>query len=83
MAGIADAEVMDCDPELADTADFCAAYGIAMDDSANAIMVIGKPSSAAVPRPTRIFQATIVRTLRSRDLIDGILSRLLASRACS
>ena len=36
VAGIADAEVMDCDPALADTADFCAAYGIAMDDSANA-----------------------------------------------
>jgi prolyl-tRNA editing enzyme YbaK/EbsC (Cys-tRNA(Pro) deacylase) len=35
-------EVVDCDPALADTADFCAAYGYAMEDSANAIVVIGK-----------------------------------------
>jgi prolyl-tRNA editing enzyme YbaK/EbsC (Cys-tRNA(Pro) deacylase) len=35
-------EVVDCDPTLADTADFCAAYGYAMEDSANAIVVIGK-----------------------------------------
>ncbi len=35
-------EVVDCDPALADTAEFCAAYGYAMEDSANAIVVIGK-----------------------------------------
>ena len=32
VAGIAGVEVIDCDPALADTADFCAAYGYAMDD---------------------------------------------------
>jgi prolyl-tRNA editing enzyme YbaK/EbsC (Cys-tRNA(Pro) deacylase) len=37
-----DVEVVDCDPALADTAAFCAAYGYALDDSANAIVVIGK-----------------------------------------
>ena len=35
-------EVVPCDPDLADTAEFCAAYGYAMDDSANAIVVSGK-----------------------------------------
>ncbi len=35
-------EVIDCDPALADTAAFCDAYGYSMDDSANAIVVIGK-----------------------------------------
>ena len=35
-------EVVPCDPELADTAQFCEAYGYAMDDSANAIVVVGK-----------------------------------------
>jgi prolyl-tRNA editing enzyme YbaK/EbsC (Cys-tRNA(Pro) deacylase) len=35
-------EVVDCDPALADTAAFCAAYGYELDDSANAIVVIGK-----------------------------------------
>jgi prolyl-tRNA editing enzyme YbaK/EbsC (Cys-tRNA(Pro) deacylase) len=37
-----DYEVVDCDPELADTARFCEAYGYEMEDSANAIVVIGK-----------------------------------------
>jgi prolyl-tRNA editing enzyme YbaK/EbsC (Cys-tRNA(Pro) deacylase) len=31
-----------CDPELADTAAFCAAYGYALEDSANTIVVAGK-----------------------------------------
>lgn len=35
-------EILDCDPELADTATFCAHYGHAMDDSANAILVKSK-----------------------------------------
>lgn len=37
-----DADVVDCDPALADTADFCEAYGYAMEDSANTIVVLGK-----------------------------------------
>ena len=35
-------EVIDCDPELADTAAFCDHYGYALDESANAILVAGK-----------------------------------------
>ncbi len=35
-------EVVECDPELADTAAFCDAYGYAPEDSANAIVVAGK-----------------------------------------
>lgn len=35
-------EVMEIDPNLADTAAFCAAYGIPMDHSANAILVASK-----------------------------------------
>ena len=37
-----DYEIMDCDPELADTAAFCVHYGHAMADSANAILVKSK-----------------------------------------
>ena len=33
---------MECDPELADTADFCEAYGIPLDHSANAILVASR-----------------------------------------
>ena len=35
-------EIVACDPELADTAAFCAAYGYSPDDSANTIVVVGK-----------------------------------------
>lgn len=35
-------EIVDCDPALADTAAFCAAYGYAAEDSANTIVVVGK-----------------------------------------
>lgn len=35
-------EVMPCDPSLADTARFCEHYGVALEDSANAILVAGK-----------------------------------------
>ena len=38
----ADYTVMECDPELADTAAFCEAYGVAPEDSANAILVASK-----------------------------------------
>lgn len=42
LAGRGDHELFACDPALADTAAFCAAYGFAMEDSANTIIVVGK-----------------------------------------
>lgn len=38
----ADYEIIQCDPELADTAEFCSHYGYQLEESANAIMVVGK-----------------------------------------
>jgi prolyl-tRNA editing enzyme YbaK/EbsC (Cys-tRNA(Pro) deacylase) len=35
-------ELFPCNPALADTANFCAAYGFELEDSANTILVIGK-----------------------------------------
>jgi prolyl-tRNA editing enzyme YbaK/EbsC (Cys-tRNA(Pro) deacylase) len=35
-------EVIDCDPDLADTAAFCRAYGYPMGQSANAILVASR-----------------------------------------
>ena len=35
-------EIVDCDPDLADTAQFCDRYGYRLDESANAILVVGK-----------------------------------------
>src|SRR5688500_7456105 len=37
-----DYELFACDPALADTAAFCAAYGFSPADSANTILVVGK-----------------------------------------
>lgn len=37
-----DYEIVPCDPALADTAQFCEAYGYALEDSANTIVVAGK-----------------------------------------
>jgi prolyl-tRNA editing enzyme YbaK/EbsC (Cys-tRNA(Pro) deacylase) len=35
-------EIVACDPDLADTAAFCEAYGYELDESANTILVVGK-----------------------------------------
>jgi prolyl-tRNA editing enzyme YbaK/EbsC (Cys-tRNA(Pro) deacylase) len=61
-------EVVPCDPALADTAAFCAAYGYALDESANTILVVGKsdpPRYAAclVLANTRL---DVNRTVRQR-----------------
>jgi prolyl-tRNA editing enzyme YbaK/EbsC (Cys-tRNA(Pro) deacylase) len=45
LAGRGDYELFPCDPALADTAAFCAAYGFAPEDSANTIVVVGKGES--------------------------------------
>ncbi len=44
LAGRGDHELFPCDPALADTAAFCAAYGFDPADSANTIIVAGKSS---------------------------------------
>ena len=59
-------EIVECDPELADTSAFCAAYGYLAEDSANTIIVIGKsdpPKYAAcvVLATTRLDVNNVVR----------------------
>ena len=39
-------EIFPCDPALADTANFCAAYGFNPEDSANTILVASKKEPA-------------------------------------
>lgn len=61
-------ELFACDPALADTAAFCAAYGFAPEDAANTIVVMGKsdpPRYAAcvVLAPHRL---DVNRTIRDR-----------------
>jgi prolyl-tRNA editing enzyme YbaK/EbsC (Cys-tRNA(Pro) deacylase) len=51
-------ELFPCDPALADTAAFCAAYGFDAGDSANTILVIGKAD------PPRYAACVVLATTR-------------------
>jgi prolyl-tRNA editing enzyme YbaK/EbsC (Cys-tRNA(Pro) deacylase) len=68
VADLADVEVIECDPALADTAEFCAAYGYAMEDSANAILVAAKadPPAYAVCVVLATTRLDVNRTVRKR-----------------
>jgi prolyl-tRNA editing enzyme YbaK/EbsC (Cys-tRNA(Pro) deacylase) len=51
-------KLLACDPELADTAAFCAAYGYSPADSANTIVVVGKAD------PPRYAACVLLATTR-------------------
>ena len=51
-------ELVACDPALADTAQFCAAYGFALEDSANTIVVVGRSE------PRRYAACVLLATTR-------------------
>ncbi len=61
-------ELFPCDPSLADTAAFCAAYGFAPEDSANTIVVVGKadPPRYAVCVTLAPYRLDVNRTIRDR-----------------
>lgn len=61
-------EIVPCKPELADTSAFCTAYGYAMEDSANAILVTGKsnPPRYAVCVVLATTRLDVNRTVRRR-----------------
>jgi len=68
-------EVVPCDPSLADTAAFCEAYGYAMEDSANCVVVIGK---AEPP----VFAACVVLATTRLD-VNSLVRRRLGTRKAS
>lgn len=64
----ADFSEMECDPDLADTEAFCAAYGVAPEDSANCILVAsrkpeGRLALCLVLAPNRLDVNNTVRRL--------------------
>ena len=61
-------ELFPCDPALADTAAFCAAYGFSPEDSANTILVIGKsdPPRYAACVTLAPYRLDVNRTIRDR-----------------
>jgi prolyl-tRNA editing enzyme YbaK/EbsC (Cys-tRNA(Pro) deacylase) len=61
-------ELFPCDPDLADTAAFCAAYGFDPEDSANTIVVIGKsdPPRYAACVTLAPYRLDVNRVVRDR-----------------
>jgi prolyl-tRNA editing enzyme YbaK/EbsC (Cys-tRNA(Pro) deacylase) len=61
-------ELFPCDPALADTAAFCAAYGFSPEESANTIVVIGKsvPPRYAACVTLAPYRLDVNRTVRDR-----------------
>jgi prolyl-tRNA editing enzyme YbaK/EbsC (Cys-tRNA(Pro) deacylase) len=61
-------ELFACDPALADTAAFCAAYGFDPEDSANTIVVIGKsdPPRFAACVTLAPYRLDVNRAVRDR-----------------
>lgn len=68
-------ELMACDPVAADTADFCARYGIAAEDTANTILV-------AVKRAPRRYVACVVLASTRLD-VNHRLRELLEEKRLS
>jgi prolyl-tRNA editing enzyme YbaK/EbsC (Cys-tRNA(Pro) deacylase) len=70
------ARVAPIDPELADTAAFCEAYGSALDHSANCVVVAGKRSGE-----TKYAAVMVLATMRAD--INGVVRRHLDVRKIS
>jgi prolyl-tRNA editing enzyme YbaK/EbsC (Cys-tRNA(Pro) deacylase) len=67
-------EIVPCDPDLADTATFCEAYGYALEDSANTIIVVGKGDH---PR----YAACVVLASTRLDVNRAVRKRLGVKKA--
>ncbi len=76
--GMPGVEVIDIDPALADTAEFCAAYGYELDDSANAIVVIGRQRNPDVPP---VYAVCVVLASTRLDVNRVVRSRLGVRKA--
>jgi prolyl-tRNA editing enzyme YbaK/EbsC (Cys-tRNA(Pro) deacylase) len=67
-------ELFACDPALADTAQFCAAYGFSPDDSANTILVVGKSNPP-------VYAACVVLATTRLDVNRTVRQRLGTRKA--
>ena len=67
-------EIFDCDPDLADTTQFCEAYGFSLEESANTIVVIGKSEPP-------VYAACIVLAHTRLDVNKVVRKRLGVKKA--
>jgi prolyl-tRNA editing enzyme YbaK/EbsC (Cys-tRNA(Pro) deacylase) len=75
-ADAARVEVAEIDPDLADTAAFCAAYGAPMESSANCVVVAGRRGEQ-----TRYAACLVLATTRAD--VNGLVRRRLDARKAS
>jgi prolyl-tRNA editing enzyme YbaK/EbsC (Cys-tRNA(Pro) deacylase) len=68
--------VAEIDPELADTAAFCERYGVALDESANCVIVAGRRDG-----DTRFAACMVLATTRAD--VNGVVRRQLDVRKAS
>ena len=69
-----DFEELPCDPALADTAQFCAAYGVPMERSANTILVASR-------RPEGVVVACLVLATTRLDVNGTVRRRMEVKKA--
>jgi prolyl-tRNA editing enzyme YbaK/EbsC (Cys-tRNA(Pro) deacylase) len=67
-------EAMPCDPNFADTAAFCERYGVAPEDSANTIVVVGKGER-------HLYVACVVLATTRLDVNGAVRHRLGVRKA--
>lgn len=70
-----DYEIVACDPALADTAQFCEAYGYALEDSANTIVIAGKSDPP-------VYAACVVLATTRLD-VNRVVKKRLGTRGAS
>ncbi|HVX46048.1 MAG TPA: YbaK/EbsC family protein [Mycobacteriales bacterium] len=68
--------VAEIDPELADTAEFCAHYGVGLQESANCVIVAGK-------RGGDVTLAACLVLATTRADVNGLVRRQLGARKAS
>src|SRR4051812_12235653 len=64
------------DPELADTAAFCAAYGVTLEESANCVVIAGRRGDV-----TRYAACVVLATTRAD--VNGVVRKRLDARKAS
>ncbi|HEY8827134.1 MAG TPA: YbaK/EbsC family protein [Jatrophihabitantaceae bacterium] len=71
-----DVLVAPIDPDLADTAEFCARYGVALADSANCVVIAGR-------RGDDVRYAACVVLASTRADVNGVVRRRIDARKAS
>lgn len=74
LSGHGEYELFACDPALADTAAFCAAYGFQPEDSANTIIVVGKSNPP-------VYAACVVLATHRLDVNRAVKEQLGTRKA--